>query len=59
MRLFLLLENFSPKETKEWWEDEPELTAVCPYCAIDSIIGESIAYPLTKEFLKKMHQKWF
>lgn len=56
---FYCLEIFSPKEIEEWWEDEPELTAVCPYCGIDSIIGESIAYPLTKEFLEKMHQAWF
>ena len=57
--VFYCLKIFSPKEIKEWLGDEPELIAVCPYCGIDSIIGESIAYPLTKEFLKKMHQAWF
>lgn len=60
MWLFLLLGDFlPPKEIKEWLEDEPEWTAVCPYCGIDSIIGESITYPLTKEFLEEMHQTWF
>ena len=56
---FYCLEIFSPKEIKEWWKDGPGWTAVCPYCGIDSIIGESIAYPLTKELLEKMHQAWF
>ena len=56
---FYCLDIFSPKEIKEWWEDDHGWTAVCSYCGMDSIIGESIANPLTKEFLKKMHQKWF
>ena len=38
----------------------------CFYCleifspdGIDSIIGESSGYPITKEFLKKMKKHWF
>ena len=34
-------------------------TALCPYCGIDSIIGESSGYPITAEFLKSMHERWF
>ena len=33
--------------------------AVCPYCCIDSVIGESSGYPITTEFLTKMHEYWF
>lgn len=50
---------FSPNEIDEWIEDTPDLTAVCPYCGIDSVIGESIGYPLTKESLDKMYEVWF
>jgi ribosomal protein S18 acetylase RimI-like enzyme len=34
-------------------------TAVCPYCGIDSAIGDNSGYPIIVEFLKKMHQHWF
>lgn len=50
---------FSPKEINNWCEDEPEWTALCPYCGIDSVIGESVGYPLTKEALKDMGDVWF
>lgn len=40
---FYCMEIFSPTEIKitEWIEDEIDDTAICPYCGIDSIIGES------------------
>lgn len=50
---------FSPKEINDWCEDEQDWTAVCPSCGIDSVIGESVVYPLTKEFLGEMYRKWF
>ena len=34
-------------------------TAICPYCEIDAIIGESSGFPIEKEFLYQMHQFWF
>ena len=34
-------------------------TAICPYCGIDSVIGEHSGYPITREFLEQMHQYWF
>lgn len=49
---FYCLTIFSPMEIKEWVEDISG-TAICPYCGIDSVIGESSGYPITKEFLKK------
>ena len=54
---------FDPKEISEWIEDSNSCdnagTAVCPYCGIDSVIGESSGYPITKEFLAEMNQHWF
>lgn len=55
---FYCLRIFSPDEITEW-VDDPGGTAICPYCGIDSIIGESSGYPITVEFLKKMKKYWF
>jgi hypothetical protein len=55
---FFCLAIFNPKEILEWIEDKAG-TATCPYCDIDSIIGESSGYPITKEFLEKMNTYWF
>jgi len=55
---FYCLEIFSPSEIGEWVPDSGE-TAICPYCGIDSVIGESSGYPITKEFLSAMNKVWF
>lgn len=55
---FYCLRVFDPSEIEEWIEDECG-TALCPYCGIDSVIGESSGYPLTKEFLEEMQRYWF
>ena len=49
---------FRPEEISEWI-DESGCTAICPHCGIDSVIGESSGYPITKEFLVKMRLYWF
>ena len=43
---FYCLKIFAPK-------------AICPYCGIDSVIGEHSGYPITREFLEQMRQYWF
>jgi len=55
---FYCLTIFNPKEIKSWIKD-PSGTALCPYCGIDSVIGESSGYPMTENFLKKMKEYWF
>lgn len=42
----------------QWIYDEEE-TAFCPYCGVDSVIGESSGYPITREFLEEMNHYWF
>ena len=49
---------FEPKEINDWILDR-ELTAKCPYCDIDSVIGDASSYPITKEFLNAMYKRWF
>ena len=55
---FYCLSVFDPSEIDEWIQDTDE-TAVCPHCGIDSVIGESSGYPITKAFLSQMQQYWF
>ena len=55
---FYCLSIFKPSEITSWIRDTNG-TAQCPYCSIDSVIGESSGYPLTKEFLEVMYDYWF
>lgn len=56
-------EIFSPAEIECWIIADNDCdragTAVCPYCGMDSVIGESSGYPITPEFLEKMRRYWF
>lgn len=54
---FCCLAIFNPNEIDDWIDNND--TAICPYCGIDSIIGEYTGYPITKEFLKQMNEFWF
>ena len=55
---FYCLSIFPPEQI-DFWIDEYTGTAVCPYCRIDSVIGDASGYPVTVEFLKKMNGHWF
>jgi len=55
---FYCLKIFSPAKITDWITDKKD-TALCPYCGIDSVIGESSGYPITEEFLEKMQKYWF
>jgi len=48
---------FSPQEITEWIDNDD--TALCPYCGIDSVLGDSSGFPVTKEFLGEMRKYWF
>lgn len=50
---------FSSEEITQYIDDEEGDTAVCPFCKIDSVIGESCGYEITEELLKEMHDYWF
>lgn len=57
---FYCLEIFTPNEIKDWTDiSQPEHTALCPKCAIDSVIGSYSGFPITKDFLAKMQKHWF
>ncbi len=52
---FYCLKIYSSALIKEWIFD----TAVCPYCEVDSVLGEYAGYSVSKEFLGEMRQHWF
>ena len=36
-----------------------DTTAMCPYCGIDSVLGDNEGFPITFDFLKIMFKEWF
>ncbi len=56
---FHCLKTFDSAEIVEWIEDLSSFTALCPYCCIDSVIGDNSGFPITEEFLKTMRDYWF
>ena len=49
---------FNPREIEEWISEKSG-TALCPYCGIDSVIGEASGFQITEKLLKEMNQYWF
>ncbi len=60
---FYCLEIYDPAEIKQWIFADNDCdrrgTAICAKCGVDSVIGESSGFPITREFLMEMHKKWF
>lgn len=56
---YYCLKIFSPIEITRYADDNSIGTAICPYCGVDAVIGESSGFPIAIEFLEKMHNKWF
>lgn len=48
---------FNLSQITDWCDDEN--TALCPYCGMDSILGESSGFPINEQFLIGMHKEWF
>ena len=62
---FCCLAEFPPSAITKWIKDEnvPEgktgVTALCPQCGIDSVIGSASGYPITQPFLTAMKKHFF
>ena len=50
---------FKSTEVKDWLKDKNGDTVKCPYCSIDSVMGDASGYLITEELLNKMNKKWF
>ena len=58
---FYCLAVFAPAEIVSWIDkrNAPLQSALCPKCGIDSVIGSRSGYPITIDFMRRMHQRWF
>lgn len=53
--------TFPPNAIAEWVDEIKGVgqTALCPWCSIDSVMGDRSGYPITAAFLKSMNAFWF
>ena len=49
---------YNPNEIVEWL-NEKEGTAICPYCSVDSVIGESCGKEISNQLLEEMNKEYF
>ena len=61
---FRCMHIFDPAEIKNWIIDPTSPiddlgTATCPYCGVDSVIGESSGFPIDEDFLDAMSERYF
>lgn len=58
---FYCLQTFPPAAIREWTDERDAMgvTALCPHCGIDSVIGDASGFPVTVEFLGRMRAHWF
>ena len=55
---FCCLDTFDYRNISEWVDGG--VTALCPSCGIDSVIGSASGYPAGDiDFLRAMHAHWF
>lgn len=56
---FYCLRVYAASEVGDWCvERDRRRTALCPYCAVDSVIPDASGWPLDADFLKKMKCWW-
>ena len=50
---------FPSSEVTECIPDGSLMTAVCPHCGIDAVIGEDSGIPIRKDVLDELQVRWF
>ncbi|MEI0567865.1 cytoplasmic protein [Brachyspira pulli] len=56
---FYCVTIFNPRLITDWIEDADDLTAICPYCGIDSVIPKHSDYELNEQLLEEMREYFF
>lgn len=59
---FYCIKTFKSEEIVEWIDEgnSKDKTAQCPFCGIDSVLGDKSGFPITDEiFLNEMHSIYF
>lgn len=57
---FYCLSIYTPGKISEWLKEDNDsgYTALCS-CGVDALIGSASNFPITSEFMKDMHARWF
>lgn len=50
-------EIYDVSEIKEW--TDVGVTALCPKCSVDSVLGDGSPYKIEKETLQELKKYWF
>ena len=61
-RCFCCLATFGPTDILQWIDEspkDPEQTALCPRCGVDSVIGSASGVPLDDVFFQEMRKAYF
>lgn len=58
---FCCLACFEPAHIVDWVDvvDGVAVTALCPACHIDAVIGDASGFPIEVSFLTAMQRRWF
>jgi len=54
---FCCCKQFDPDEIKEWIDNGS--TALCPFCGVDSVLGNVTGIKISQDLLIDMYKKWF
>lgn len=46
---------YSARDIQDWIDDEHGVSALCPECGMDAVIGDASGYPIDKAFMKEMN----
>lgn len=50
---------FSARSVKDWLSDERGVSAICPECGMDTVLGDASGIQIDKQLLKNMSKQYF
>jgi hypothetical protein len=56
---FFCRQTYSARLVNDWISDERGVTAICPECGMDAVIGDACGLPLDKPTLKEMNLAYY
>ena len=54
---FFCFRTFPFGDIRRWTDNN--MTALCPSCGIDAVLGDASGFPVDDAFLRMMHRYWF
>jgi len=52
-------QTYNARDVNDWTNDKGGVTALCPVCGMDSVIGDASGVPLDKNLLKDLNQAFY